>query len=42
MTAIRSRCCTFEETDMLDLFFVTITILFFVAAWAFVKGCDRL
>jgi len=27
---------------MLDLVFVTITILFFAAAWAFVKGCDRL
>jgi len=27
---------------MLDLTFVLITILFFVASWAFVKGCDRL
>jgi len=27
---------------MLDLTFVAITILFFVAGWAFVKGCDRL
>ncbi len=27
---------------MLDLFFIAITILFFVAGWAFVKGCDRL
>jgi len=27
---------------MLDLAFVSITILFFAAAWAFVKGCDRL
>jgi len=29
-------------TFMLDLAFVLITILFFVASWAFVKGCDRL
>jgi len=28
--------------QMLDLTFVLITILFFVASWAFVKGCDRL
>jgi len=27
---------------MLDLVFVLISILFFVAGWAFVKGCDRL
>jgi len=27
---------------MLDLIFVLITILFFLASWAFVKGCDRL
>jgi len=27
---------------MLDLVFVLITILFFLASWAFVKGCDRL
>jgi len=27
---------------MLDLFFVLISVLFFVAGWAFVKGCDRL
>jgi len=27
---------------MLDLTFVLITILFFLASWAFVKGCDRL
>jgi len=27
---------------MLDLLFVLITLAFFVAAWAFVKGCDRL
>jgi len=27
---------------MLDLIFVLIPILFFVAAWMFVKGCDRL
>jgi len=27
---------------MLDLFFVLLTILFFVVSWAFVKGCDRL
>jgi len=27
---------------MLDLVFVSITILFFLASWAFVKGCDRL
>jgi hypothetical protein len=27
---------------MLDLTFVLITILFFLAGWAFVKGCDRL
>jgi len=27
---------------MLDLFFVMITILFFLIAWAYVRGCDRL
>jgi len=27
---------------MLDLAFVSIVILFFIASWAFVKGCDRL
>jgi len=27
---------------MMDLFFVLITLAFFAAAWAFVKGCDRL
>jgi len=27
---------------MLDLFFVLITILFFLIAWAYVRGCDRL
>jgi len=27
---------------MLDLIFILIPILFFAAAWAFVKGCDRL
>ncbi len=27
---------------MLDLFFVLITVLFFLISWAYVKGCDRL
>jgi len=27
---------------MLDVVFVLLTILFFVAAWAFAKGCDLL
>jgi len=27
---------------MLDLFFVLITILFFLIGWAYVRGCDRL
>jgi len=27
---------------MLDLIFISISILFFAAAWMFVKGCDRL
>jgi len=27
---------------MLDLIFILIPILFFAAAWSFVKGCDRL
>jgi len=27
---------------MLDLIFILIPIVFFAAAWAFVKGCDRL
>jgi len=27
---------------MLDLFFLVLTLVFFAAAWAFVKGCDRL
>jgi len=27
---------------MLDLFFVLITVLFFLIAWAYVRGCDHL
>jgi len=27
---------------MLDVIFVLVTILFFLAAWAFTKGCDLL
>jgi len=27
---------------MLDLFFVVLTIVFFLIAWAYVRGCDRL
>jgi len=27
---------------MLDLFYIVITILFFVASWAFTKACDKL
>jgi len=27
---------------MLDLIFVSITILFFVMGWAYVKECERL
>jgi len=27
---------------MLDIFFFLVTLAFFAAAWAFVKGCDRL
>jgi len=27
---------------MLDLLFVMIAVLFFLAAWAFVHGCERL
>jgi len=27
---------------MLDVLFVSISILFFAAGWAFVKACDRL
>jgi len=27
---------------MLDMFFVLITILFFLIAWAYVRGCDHL
>jgi hypothetical protein len=27
---------------MLDLFFVALTVLFLVVAWAFMRGCDRL
>jgi len=27
---------------MIDVFFVLISTLFFLAGWAFVKGCDRL
>ena len=27
---------------MLDVFFVLVSILFFAAGWAFVKGCERL
>jgi len=27
---------------MLDVIFVLVTILFFLGAWAFTKGCDLL
>jgi len=27
---------------MLDLFFVAVTVLFFLISWAYVRGCDRL
>jgi len=27
---------------MLDLFFVVLTVVFFLIAWAYVRGCDRL
>jgi len=27
---------------MLDVFFVILTILFFLVAWFYVRGCDRL
>jgi len=27
---------------MLDIFYIVITILFFVASWAFTKACDKL
>jgi len=27
---------------MMDLALISITVLFFLASWAFVKGCDRL
>jgi len=27
---------------MIDLFYITITLLFFVLAWGFAKACDRL
>jgi hypothetical protein len=31
-----------DRGTMLDIFFVLISILFFAAGWAFVKGCERL
>jgi len=27
---------------MLDLFFIALTILFFLVGWAYIRGCDRL
>jgi len=27
---------------MPDVFFVILTIVFFLVAWAYVRGCDRL
>jgi len=27
---------------MQDLGFIALTVVFFLAAWAFVKGCERL
>jgi len=27
---------------MLDIFYIVIVILFFVASWAFTKACDKL
>jgi hypothetical protein len=29
-------------TRMLDLFYILIAVLFFLACWAFTRACDRL
>jgi hypothetical protein len=31
-----------ERVNMSDVVFVAITIVFFAAAWAYTRGCDRL
>jgi hypothetical protein len=30
------------ETEMLDLIFIAVTIIFFLVALAYVRGCEKL
>jgi hypothetical protein len=34
--------CRFGAKQMIDIFYVVIGTLFFVACWAFTKACDKL
>jgi hypothetical protein len=34
--------CRFGAEQMIDIFFVVVGTLFFVACWAFTKACDKL
>jgi hypothetical protein len=37
-----SDSCRFGAQQMIDILYVIIGTLFFVAAWAFTKACDKL
>jgi len=34
--------CRFGAEQMIDILFIVIGTLFFVACWAFTKACDKL
>jgi hypothetical protein len=41
-TLIDERASLELETEMLDLIFITVTIIFFLIALAYVRGCEKL
>jgi hypothetical protein len=34
--------CRFGAEQMIDIFYIIVGTLFFVAGWAFTKACDKL
>jgi hypothetical protein len=41
-TLIDERASLELETEMLDLIFIAVTIIFFLIALAYVRGCEKL
>jgi len=41
-TLIDERASLDLETEMLDLIFIAVTIIFFLIALAYVRGCEKL